>query len=130
MTGVIPGVRLYGNEVWSRDIQRLRPLRSQLGLRVVTVAPGGALFIQVLHGMKTDDPSYILRIDAATGKTTWRVERPTNAHQESPDSYTTPALLQYDGQTEIVVSGGDAVTGHDPATGNATPYRGSTTASR
>ena len=28
-----------------------------------------------------------------------------------------PALLEYDGTTEIVITGGDAVTGHDPETG-------------
>ena len=26
-------------------------------------------------------------------------------------------MLRYDGKTEIVISGGDAATGHDPATG-------------
>jgi outer membrane protein assembly factor BamB len=67
--------------------------------------------------MRTDDPSYLLRIDKATGKTLWRVERPTIAIGESPDSYTTPALLQYGNATEIVVTGGDAATAHDPATG-------------
>jgi len=59
----------------------------------------------------------VLRIDKATGKTVWRVERPTAARFESPDSYTTPALLRYGASTEIVVTGGDVVTGHDPATG-------------
>jgi outer membrane protein assembly factor BamB len=73
--------------------------------------------VQVLHGMHTDDPSYLLRIDKATGKTVWRVERPTQARMESPDSYTTPALLRYGNATEIVLTGGDVVTGHDPATG-------------
>ena len=73
--------------------------------------------MQVLHGMKTDDPSYVFKVDAASGKTLWKVERPTNAIRESPDSYTTPALLQYQGKTEIVITGGDVVTGHDPATG-------------
>ena len=68
--------------------------------------------------MRTDDPSYILRIDAATGETIWRQERATKAQRESPDSYTTPALLQYDGTTEIVITGGDAVTGHAPETGD------------
>jgi outer membrane protein assembly factor BamB len=77
----------------------------------------GALFVQVLHGMRTDDPSYLLRIDAATGRTVWRVERPSPARFESPDSYTTPALLRYGATTEIVITGGDVVTGHDPATG-------------
>jgi outer membrane protein assembly factor BamB len=67
--------------------------------------------------MKTDDPSYVLAIEARTGKTRWRVVRPTDAQLESPDAYTTPALLRYDNKEEIVVSGGDYVTGHDPATG-------------
>jgi outer membrane protein assembly factor BamB len=67
--------------------------------------------------MKTDDPSYLMRIDKATGRTVWKVNRPTNAVSESPDSYTTPALARYANVAEIVVTGGDVVTGHDPATG-------------
>jgi outer membrane protein assembly factor BamB len=59
----------------------------------------------------------VLRIDKATGKTIWRVERPTKAIRESPDAYTTPALLTYNNSTEIVITGGDVATGHDPATG-------------
>jgi outer membrane protein assembly factor BamB len=76
-----------------------------------------ALFVQVLHGMRTHDPSYLLRIDKNTGKTIWRVERPTKAIVESPDSYTTPALARQASTVEIVITGGDCVTGHDPATG-------------
>jgi outer membrane protein assembly factor BamB len=67
--------------------------------------------------MHTDDPSYLLRIDKATGKTVWRVLRMTRARFESPDAYTTPALLKQGNSTEIVITGGDVVTGHDPATG-------------
>jgi len=67
--------------------------------------------------MHTNDPSYVLRIDKATGKTIWRVERPTKAIRESPDAYTTPALVTYNSSTEIVITGGDVATGHDPATG-------------
>ena len=58
-----------------------------------------------------------MRIHKTTGKTVWRIERPTRAIRESPDSYATPALLKYGNQVEIVVNGGDCVTGHDPATG-------------
>ncbi|PYR01958.1 MAG: hypothetical protein DMG00_30115 [Acidobacteria bacterium] len=79
------------------------------------------MFVQVLQGMRTRDPSYLLRIDTATGRTVWRVERPTPARFESPDAYTTPALLRYGNSTEIVITGGDVVTGHDPATGKD-PY--------
>jgi outer membrane protein assembly factor BamB len=67
--------------------------------------------------MKTKEPSYVLRVDTKSGKTVWRVERLTDAVRESPDAYTTPALLKYGNQVEIVVTGGDYITGHDPATG-------------
>ncbi len=77
----------------------------------------GDLIVPVLHGMKTDDPSYILRIDGKTGKTEWRVERPTKAIRESPDAYITPALARVGNGHEIIINGGDVVTGHDPASG-------------
>ena len=67
--------------------------------------------------MRTDEPSYVVKIDKMTGETLWYIERPTTARRESPDSYTTPAWLEYDGKTELVITGGDAVTGHDPDTG-------------
>ena len=67
--------------------------------------------------MKTDDPSYLLKIDAVTGKTIWRVERPTEAVSESPDSYTTPAWAEGNGRAELIITGGDVISGHDPATG-------------
>jgi outer membrane protein assembly factor BamB len=67
--------------------------------------------------MKTTDPSYLLRIDKKTGKTIWRVERPTDATRESPDSYRTPAVVKANNRVEIVVADGDGVTGHDRATG-------------
>lgn len=72
----------------------------------------GVLYIQVLHGMTTDDPSYVLAVDAATGQTIWRVERPTDAPHESPDNYATPLIMPVDGELQLIVSGGDYVTGH------------------
>jgi outer membrane protein assembly factor BamB len=78
---------------------------------------GDALYVQVLHGMKTDDPSYVLKIDKMTGKTLWRVERLSDAPNESPDSYTTPAWIEANGRPELIITGGDVVSGHDPATG-------------
>jgi len=58
-----------------------------------------------------------MRVDKKTGKTMWRVLRPTDAIHESPDAYTTSTLLRYGTHAEIVVTGGDCVTGYDPATG-------------
>lgn len=117
-TGILKAFDFKGTDLWSRNIQAdYGRFGLNWGYASSPLLYQGALYVQVLHGMKTDDPSYLLKIDAKTGKTVWRVERPTNAVLESPDSYTTPALLQYEKTTEIVITGGDVVTGHDPETG-------------
>ena len=116
--GILKGFDFNGNEVWARDIQKdYGHFGLNWGYASSPLLYEDSLYIQVLHGMKTNDPSYLLRVDKKTGKTLWRIERPTPAIQESPDSYGTPALLRYGNHVEIVVSGGDCVTGHDPATG-------------
>jgi outer membrane protein assembly factor BamB len=116
--GVLKAFDMTGREIWTRDIQRdYGRFGLNWGYASSPLLHMNTLYVQVLHGMKTDDPSYLLGIDKATGKTSWRVERPTRARSESPDAYTTPALLQYGGKTEVVVTGGDAVTGHDVNTG-------------
>jgi outer membrane protein assembly factor BamB len=116
--GVLKAFDFKGKELWARDIQKDH---GQFGLNwgyaSSPLLHQGDLYVQVLHGMKTNDPSYVMRIDGKSGKTVWRVERPTKAITESPDSYTTPALLQHGNTTEIVISGGDVVNGHDPASG-------------
>ncbi len=116
--GILKAFDFKGKELWVRDIQKdYGAFGLNWGYASSPLLHGGDLFVQVIHGMKTDDPSYILRIEGKSGKTLWRAERPTNAIRESPDSYTTPALLRYGNNTEIVITGGDVVTGHDPATG-------------
>ncbi len=117
-TGILKGFDFTGATLWSRDIQAdYGRFGLNWGYASSPLLHGDALFVQVLHGMKTDEPSYLLRIDKATGKTVWKVNRPTDAISESPDAYTTPQLVQSGAATEIVVSGADVVTGHDPATG-------------
>jgi outer membrane protein assembly factor BamB len=117
-TGVLRAFDYKGTPLWTRNIQAdYGRFGLNWGYASSPLLHADALYVQVLHGMKTDDPSYLLRIDKKSGKTVWKVERPTDAVSESPDAYTTPALLQYGTTTEIVVSGADVVTGHDPATG-------------
>ncbi|HVQ37009.1 MAG TPA: PQQ-binding-like beta-propeller repeat protein [Pyrinomonadaceae bacterium] len=117
-TGVLKGFDFSGKELWARDIQKeYGAFGLNWGYASSPLLFDNSLFVQVLHGMKTDEPSYLLRIDAKNGKTLWKVERPTNAQRESPDSYSTPGLLRVGKAVEIVITGGDCVTGHDPATG-------------
>ncbi|HSE21653.1 MAG TPA: PQQ-binding-like beta-propeller repeat protein [Pyrinomonadaceae bacterium] len=117
-TGVLKGFDFNGKELWSRSIQKdYGEFGMNWGYASSPLLVDDALYVQVLHGMKTDEPSYILRIDKKTGQTRWKVDRPTSAIRESPDSYTTPAVLKYGKTTEIVITGGDCVTGHDAETG-------------
>lgn len=117
-TGILKGFDFSGKELWSRDIQKdYGQFGLNWGYASSPLLMDDSLYVQVLHGMKTDDPSYVMRIDKKTGKTLWKVERSTAAIRESPDSYTTPGLLRYGKNVEIVITGGDCVTGHDPANG-------------
>ncbi len=117
-TGVLKAFDFAGKELWSRDIQKeYGEFGLNWGYASSPLLFEDSLYIQVLHGMKTDDPSYVMRVDKKTGKTVWKVDRPTNAILESPDSYTTPALLRLGKSIEIVITGGDCATGHDLATG-------------
>jgi outer membrane protein assembly factor BamB len=61
--------------------------------------------------------SYILCVDPATGKDIWQVTRPTDAVQESREAYTTPIPMEVNGKTQILIMGGDYLTGHDAETG-------------
>lgn len=116
--GVLKAFDFKGNELWTRDIQKdYGKFGLNWGFASSPLLYEDALYLPVLHGMRTDDPSYLLKIDKKTGKTIWRVERPTPAITESPDAYITPALLKNGNSLEIILSGGDCVTGHDPATG-------------
>jgi outer membrane protein assembly factor BamB len=117
-TGILKAFDFNGNELWMRDVQKdYGPFGLNWGYASSPLLYDGALYVQVLHGMKTDDPSYVMKVDGKTGKTLWKVDRPTDALMESPDSYTTPVLVREGNKVEIAISGGDIVTGHDPATG-------------
>jgi outer membrane protein assembly factor BamB len=117
-TGILKGFNFNGAELWSRDIQKdYGEFGLNWGYASSPLLWQDSLYVQVLHGMRTDDASYLLRLDSKNGKTVWKVERHTNAIRESPDSYTTPALLRYGKNAELVITGGDCVTGHDLVTG-------------
>ncbi|MDX1382505.1 MAG: PQQ-binding-like beta-propeller repeat protein [Thermoanaerobaculia bacterium] len=117
-TGILKRFDFSGEEKWHVDLQeRFGRFGLNHGYASSPLLHEGSVVVQVLHGMKTDDPSYVVSFDGVTGEVEWRVERPTDAVMESPDAYTTPAVLMTEEGPQIVVSGGNYVTGHDPATG-------------
>lgn len=117
---------LEGKRLWSRNLQQ--DLGDFAVLWTYSSSPTifeNRLYVQVLHsdpknGGRPDragGPSWLLALEPATGKELWRVERPTNARMESQEAYTTPIPVVHNGRKEILLVGGDVLTGHDPATG-------------
>jgi len=86
----------------------------------------GVLYFQVLQrdvpargrglaDQKND--SYILAMKPDTGQTLWRQIRPSQAVAEARESFTSPLPFEINGVMQLVVVGGDDVTGHDLDTG-------------
>ena len=116
--GKLTCFRMDGTEVWKRDIQaEYGKFGLNHGYASTPLLHGDRLYVQVLHGMHTDDPSYVFAVDKTSGKTLWKVERPTDAKSESPDNYATPQIASVSGKPQLVISGADYVTGHELGSG-------------
>jgi len=95
---------LYKGKLYVQVLQRERPYND-------TALPGAAPY-------DGPAPSYLLAIDPATGKDLWKHIRKDEAVDETKESYGTPIPhTTAGGREEILLTGGDAVTAHDPATG-------------
>jgi len=86
----------------------------------------GRLYVQVLQrdvpvsgrGLRDKkNESYLLAVNPETGKTLWRHIRPSKAQAESLEAFSTPIPFSYKGKQQLLIAGGDALTGHDLETG-------------
>ncbi|MHB8519760.1 MAG: outer membrane protein assembly factor BamB family protein [Limisphaerales bacterium] len=116
-----------GKQLWKRNLQTdYGDFAYQWTYGASPTLYQGKLYVQLLernepvHGRgRTDGPidSFVMAVDPATGKTLWRQVRPSDAVQESHEAYTTPIPFVYQGRQELLIAGGDCVTGHDLETG-------------
>ena len=68
-TGLLRAFDFAGKELWMRDIQKdYGRFGIQWGYASSPLLHEDSLYVQVLHGMHTDDPSYMLRIDKAPAR--------------------------------------------------------------
>ena len=67
--------------------------------------------------MQTEGESYLVGLNKNTGKVVWKTDRKFDVAAESGDSYTTPLVMEIDGQETVVTWGADHLTGHDPKSG-------------
>jgi outer membrane protein assembly factor BamB len=116
-----------GKQVWSRNVQTdYGQFAFQWTFSSTPTFYHGRLYLQVLqrdvpaNGRgRADGPidSFLLALDPRTGRELWKMVRPSDAHQESHEAYSTPIPFTYNGRAELLVAGGDCITGHDPSDG-------------
>lgn len=126
-TGDLVAFDFAGKQLWARNIQKeYGQFAFQWTFSTSPLLFDGKLILQVLQrdvpangrGRK-DGPndSYLLALEPATGKEIWKHIRPSEARAESLEAFTTPTPFTHAGRTELLVAGGDCVSGHDPKTG-------------
>lgn len=123
-SGDLVALDVAGREVWRRSLYK------DFGRFAIMWIYGsspllyeGKLYIQSLQRdeMPSDYPlfdgkpnreSFLLCLDPKTGNTLWRHVRKTDSTKESHESYATPTPFKGPAGTEILVVGGDHVSGH------------------
>lgn len=125
-TGDLVAYDLGGEELWKRNIQDDHGAFSFLW--TFSTSPAihkGKLYMQVLQRNspvrgkgESGAKSYILAINPASGKDIWKHIRPSNANAESLEAFSTPIFHEVDGKSQMIIVGGDVITGHDPENGN------------
>ncbi|MCB9875218.1 MAG: PQQ-like beta-propeller repeat protein [Planctomycetaceae bacterium] len=97
---------LDGQLQWTRDLGDMRT-RYGWGEATSPVVHSGSVVINWDH----EDQSFIEVLDAATGKTKWRVDR------DEPTSWATPLIVEYANRTQVIANGTNRVRSYDLATG-------------
>ena len=121
-TGELVAFDFAGERVWARNLQKdYGQFAYQWTYGASPTLFDGKLFIQVLqrnvpvHGRgQKDGPndSYLLALAPKTGAEIWKHIRPSEAHEESHEAYSTPIPFAHAGRREMLVIGGDCITGH------------------
>jgi outer membrane protein assembly factor BamB len=123
--GTLVALDHSGKELWTRNITKdYGDFAFQWTFSSSPMLYKGKLYMEVLqrdepvHGKgKQGAESFLFAMDPADGHTLWRVVRPSDAVSESHEAYSTPIPYEYKGRDQILVTGGDCLTGHDAQTG-------------
>lgn len=114
-SGDLAAVDLAGVIVWQTNLQQRfgkDDLWWDLGTSPVLTAKH-----LVVTVMQTEH-SYIAAFDPATGDLAWKVDRNLGASQEAAQAYSTPVVVNHNGEEQLVIVGADHVTCHSAADGH------------
>jgi outer membrane protein assembly factor BamB len=97
---------LDGKLLWSRDLGRMNT-RFGWGEGASPALHGDTLVMP----WDQEAGSFVVALDAATGKTKWKVDR------DEPTTWTTPLIVDHKGRTQVILPGTNRIHSYDLATG-------------
>jgi len=96
---------LDGREVWR---QSMGPFQDEFGASSSPVLIDNKVILNEDHDLN----SFLLALDARSGRTVWKAARP-----DAVRSYATPALWSRNGRQELLVAGALELDSYDPSSG-------------
>ena len=116
--GAIACYTADGAKVWDLNLLKdYGPLSIWWGHGSSPVIFKDLLITNVIQDPAGSGPSYVVAHDKLTGKKKWLTPRVTGAKGEPGDSYTTPLLHTHDGQTDLILFGGNVLDAYNPDDG-------------
>jgi outer membrane protein assembly factor BamB len=121
-TGDLAKLDFDGKIAWQQNVTAKHgPLAINWGYGNSPLLYKDKLYITVLrnHGKDKQNPleSFLLALNPADGSEIWTHVRPSDANQETLETYATPMPVDVDGKTQLVINDGEYMTGHDADSG-------------
>ena len=108
-TGQMVALDVTGKLIWSRHLGReYAPFDINWGHSSSPALFNGTLILLCYH----QPTAFLLGVDAASGKTRWRVERGKDIN-----SYSTPLVVSSGDSSEVIVNSSEGISGHNPVNG-------------
>ena len=99
---------LSGKVLWTRTDLYEKPVHGNGGSPILVDG-------RVVVSCDGLDKQSVVALDAKTGMTVW--ETPRHKKASKPFSFSTPTVVEADGQKQIISEGSDVLAGYDPRTG-------------
>lgn len=108
-TGEFAAFDFEGNELWQFNAQdRFGKFKIGHGMHTTPLLYGDRLYLQLIHS----NGAWVIALDKATGKTVWKVERPSDGYGECKEAYASIGLWPGGKDAYLIVHGNDYATGH------------------
>lgn len=115
-TGDLACVSAEGRTAWQRNlVKEFGPLKTNHGYGSSPMLDGNRLFVLRMH---QGADSYVMAVDAKTGKDLWKKDRSNAAREEGKDSYSSPVFHRHGGKMEVVVAGAEVLNAYNPSNGD------------